>query len=146
MAARIIAFDHSGVALYGIDAHHGDDHAAAWAEDVAALVRAELGIDPIIVEYDPTEGGAGARSTIQSIHEVRLDLHVRPDQQREITGMVRQGISVGRALRVLSAPSMIEGRRSSIRAKPGSLEARANRWRETSDIATRRARRRLGAS
>lgn len=129
-----------------MDGHHGDDHAACWVADIVAAVQAELGIIPIVVEYDVRVGGDEARSHIQAVHEVRLNIHARPDLLGEVNDVVRNGSSVCRAFRVLVAPAGIANPMSTLRGKRGDVSARAQRWLDVSDLATRRANRRRGAA
>lgn len=138
MACRIVMFHPDGRALCGLDAHHGDHHAAAWISDVVAQIELELAVTPIVVEYDPIAGGDDAKDVIRSLHELQLDAHARPDGRLELLGISRRGRHACRALRVLHAPADVAGDRRTIRNRGYPLAELAHDWRHASDAQYRR--------
>lgn len=132
MASRIIAFGPTGVALYAIDGHHGSAHGARWAAAVSQQL-AGSGIDPIIVEIEPQQGGdAVRREVIGSVHRVRLELRTRPDGLREVLGLLRISDAddpraavaatpepIGCGWRVIQAPADVAAPRQPVRVSRG---------------------------
>lgn len=132
MASRIIVFGPDGSALYGLDGHHGSAHGARWAEAMAQAMDS-IGIEPIIIEIEPQQGGdAVRREVIGSVHRVRLEMRKRPDGRRELIGLIRlsdaddQRASVAATpepircgWRVVRAPADVEAPRLGVRVSRG---------------------------
>lgn len=127
MTTRILIASTAGLPLTAIDCHHGARHAADWVAQTCADYAA-LGIETMVLELFPAEGGDGfRRDTLEQIGAMRLDMHVRPDGLREIVGMVRQR-GEGKAMRVdpvrtsvriVDAPAWLHGDRKAIRVPRG---------------------------
>lgn len=139
MACRIVITDNTGAPLLACDAHHGDDHAAAWVTGALAQLAVAGVEDCLAVEFDPVAGGDASRETIRALHEMRVELRTRPDGLREVIGVSAGTQHVARSVRVLHAPADVAGPRCTLRNKPGDLAERARRWKETCDPATARA-------
>lgn len=138
MTVRIVMFHPDGRALCGMDGNHGEGHAAAWVSDVAAQIEREFGVVPVVVEFDPVAGGDDAKETIRSLHELRLDLHARPDGTLEPVTIARKALPVCQAMRVLHAPAHVAGKRHTMRNRGRALGELAHEWRMASDSTYRR--------
>lgn len=89
MATRIIAFSPDGTALTALDGHHGSELAARWAALVVEQLAAQ-GVDAMVVEVEPEQGGDAARSDmIGSLHRLRAETRRTPDGRRELLGLLR---------------------------------------------------------
>jgi hypothetical protein len=158
MATRVILFHPDGHALYGIDGHHGDAHIAAWIDETVRQVRARFGLELVAVEYDPLASGQATRDLIgRALHELRLDTHVRPSGEAEVSGITQvrpgrtvEGVGVmhermpaARAVRVLQAPFAVAGGTCCIHNRRRGLGELAHDWRMSCDAAYRRAHERV---
>jgi hypothetical protein len=146
MTVRILIVDPDSLApMFGMNGNHGDDHAAAWAVTMADAVEAQTGVRPLVIDYDPEEGGNVATDDIRAIHEVRLTAHPRPDGKVEMVGIGRGSRNCAKAIRVLDGPPRFIRSSAGIRGKGQSLEDRAARWQLATDPAARRIARRLNS-
>lgn len=145
MAQRILIVGPDTRPLFGMDGHHGDDHAAAWIADSLALL-AERGIAGCaVLELDTMEGGDGSRDIMRALDRLTVETRQRPDGRRELVGVhFDRTRPAARAVRILHAPDDWHGPRSTIRNKPGTLAARAQRWREQTHPTHARIARRTG--
>lgn len=148
MSNRILILDAAGKAITALDGHHGAAHAANFAATMLSRLHA-LGIDAVVVEVTPEQGGdAMRRDVIGNLHRLRAEFHRRPDGKRELVGlalfpeatpdervMAKQGIGAGLgkaqaaataapvrgSLRLLAAPGDVHGTRHAIRIPRGRM-------------------------
>lgn len=153
MATRILVFDNTGAPIYALDGHHGTDHAERWLAQVRAQL-AGAGVEPVIVEIEPAEGGETVRrEVIGCLHCARIESRRRPDGAREIVSLLaladhadarRAAVAMPRAvrcgLRVLAAPADWIAQRKPLRRVRNRLSGEASASPEQLRL-NRRARR-----
>ena len=148
MATRVLVFAADGTPLHGLDCHHGETMAARWVDSVLAALAA-AGVEAIVVECTPAEGGdAWRHGIVDHIDRLRLETHTRPDGAREVVGLhrfprlrpdqdaraapggnpfltLREHASlpdrVPATLRLVAAPAEIVGERAPIRVRRGRM-------------------------
>lgn len=171
MATRILILTPEGEALAAIDGHHGELHAAQWADTMVARLRSEQGIDAVAVELVPSIGGDDVRrGVVCAIHRVRGELRALPDGRRELIalnlypeprgGSAAATVGAGRGLlkaqaaatprpilggiRVVHAPPDVANPRAAVRVRDGRLNPPPGEARTHADL--RLARRALRAA
>lgn len=144
MTVRMLIVDADSLApLFGLNGNHGDDHAAAWAVATADSVEQLTGRRPLVIDFDPPEGGNVATEDIRAIHEIAVNTHRRPDGLVELVGLGRGARNCARSVRVLDGPPQFIRSAAGIRGKGASLSERASRWQLVTDPAARRVAKRL---
>lgn len=144
MTVRMLIVDSDSMApLFALNGNHGDDHAAAWALAMAAAVEEQTGRRPVVIDYDPPEGGNAATEDIRAIHEIKVSTHPRPDGLVELVGLGRGSRNCANAVRVLDGPPRFIRSQGGIRGKGLALADRAARWELATDAAARRIAKRL---
>lgn len=124
MATRILISDSTGAVLSILDGHHGTAHAARWANEMVAMFAAQ-GIEAIAIELNPELGGDEfRRDVLERAGQIRVELHQRPDGQREITALARRDTlqRIRGGLRIVAAPSDIAGERPGVRRTRNRLD------------------------
>lgn len=144
MATRVIISDPSGAVLSILDGHHGAAHAERWAGEMVAMFAAQ-GIDAIAVELTPELGGDEfRRDVLERAGKIRIELHQRPDGQREITSLSRRDTlqRIRGGLRLVCAPSDVIGDRAGIRRSRTRLDPDEGAPATTADARLKRKRER----
>lgn len=131
MTTRILITDAAGFPLTMLDGHHGAAHAQRWTDTVCAQLL-EQGIEPMVFELTPSEGGDAFRADVlQQLGRIRPEFRKRPDGARELIGFHRLANARTRraaaatpdpvrcAYRLVQAPADVHGPRQPIRVPRG---------------------------
>lgn len=118
MANRIIAFSPDGTPLVALDGHHGSEVAARWSALITQQLEAQ-GIEPILIEFEPDQGGDETRiGVVGNLHRLRLETRRCPDGRRELLGLIRLADDADPRAAVAAAPEAVRGGLRLLRA-PG---------------------------
>ncbi len=148
MATRIVILDAIGRAVFSLDGHNGQQHAAEWTARTLEWC-AQHGISATALEIVPAEGGdAYIKGVHTRLHLLRAEFHSRPDGRRELLSLnlfpepsardtsvantgVGHGLGVAQAaatpaavrgtLRLLAAPADVHGVRHPLRISNGRM-------------------------